>query len=74
MPAHLPPRSFPVARQEFLAEGIPSDHEPLAVLEVNTRNLESPAASDNAELLALIEQLAPLGTVVVTDYPEGYQA
>ncbi len=61
------------ARQKFLAEGIPSDREPLAVLEVSTHNLEDPAASDNAELLALIQQLAPLGTVVLTDYPEGYQ-
>ncbi len=66
--------SFQAARQMFLAEGIASDHEPLAVLEVNTQSLEGSAASDNAELLALIEQLAPLGTVVVTDYPEGYQA
>ena len=62
------------ARREFLAEGIPTDREPLAVLEVNARNLEGPAASDNAELLALIEQLVPLGTVVVTNYEEGYQA
>ena len=31
------------------------------------------AASDNAELLAIIEQLAALGTVVVTDHPEGFQ-
>ena len=65
--------AFQAARQKFLAEGIASDREPLAVLEVNTQNLEGSAASDNAELLALIEQLAPLGTVVVTDYPEGYQ-
>jgi hypothetical protein len=57
----------------FLAEGTPSDREPLTVLEVTTGNLDGSAASDNAELLALIEQLAPLGTVVVTDYKEGYQ-
>jgi len=62
------------ARQKFLAEGTPSDREPLAILEVSTHNLEGSAASDNAELLALIEQLTPLGTVVVTDYLEGYQA
>lgn len=61
------------ARQKFLAEGIPSDREPLAVLDVTTPSLEGAAASDNAELLALVEQLAPLGTVVVTDYAEGYE-
>jgi hypothetical protein len=62
------------ARQEFLAEGISSDREPLAILEVNTQNLEGPAASDNSELLAVIEQLARLGTVLVTNYQEGYRA
>jgi hypothetical protein len=65
--------AFQAARQMFLAEKIPFDHEPLSILEVNTPDLQGSAASDNAELLALIEQLAPLGTVVVTDYPEGYQ-
>ncbi|HTW49437.1 MAG TPA: hypothetical protein VMD92_15900 [Acidobacteriaceae bacterium] len=62
-----------IARQKFLAEGISSDREPLTVLEVTTHSLEGPAASDNSELLALVEQLTPLGTVVVTDHMEGYQ-
>ncbi len=65
--------AFQAVRQTFLAEGLPSGREPLAVLEVCTQSLEGSAASDNAELLALIEQLALLGTVVVTNYPEGYQ-
>jgi hypothetical protein len=65
--------NFQVALQKLLAEGIPSDHEPLTMLEVNTQNLESSAASDPAELLALIEEMAPLGPVLVTDYPEGYE-
>ena len=64
---------FQAARQKFLAEGTPSGREPLAAFEVNTQTLEGSAASDNTELLALIEQLAPSGTVVVTNYPEGYQ-
>jgi hypothetical protein len=68
------PEVIQAARQKFLAEGIPSDREPLAVLEINARNLEGPAASDDAELLALIDQLVPLGTVVVTNHPAGYQA
>jgi hypothetical protein len=65
--------TFQAARQMFLAEGISFDHEPLNVLEVNTPSLEGSAASDNAELLAMIEQLAPQGTVFITNYPEGYQ-
>jgi hypothetical protein len=59
--------------QKFMAEGNASDHAPLAVLEVSTPSLAGPAVSDNAELLALVKQLAPLGTVMVTNYPEGYQ-
>ncbi len=65
--------AFQTARQKFLAEGVHSDREPLNVLEVNTQNLDSSVASDNAKLLAMIEQLAALGAVVVTNYPEGYQ-
>jgi hypothetical protein len=72
-PGPLAAEAFQIARQKFLAEGVPSDHEPLAVLEVTTHSLEGSAASDSAALLALIEQLAPLGTVVVTDHMEGYQ-
>jgi hypothetical protein len=64
---------FQVARQKLLAEGVPSEREPLAVIEISTQNLEGSAASDNAELLARIEQLAPLATVIVTNYPEGHQ-
>jgi hypothetical protein len=66
--------TFQTARQKFLAEGISSDREPLSVFEVSMQNLEGSAASDNAELLARIERLASLATVLVTDYPEGYLA
>jgi hypothetical protein len=65
--------TFQLAKQRFLAEGIPFDHEPLPMLEVNTASLGGAATSNSVELLALIEQLTPLGTVVVTDFKEGYQ-
>jgi hypothetical protein len=65
--------AFQAARQTILTKGSPSDREPLATLEVSTQSLEGPASSDNAELLVLVEQLAPLGTVVVTNYSEGHQ-
>jgi hypothetical protein len=65
--------TFKLAKQRFLAEGIPFDHEPLPMLEVNTASLGGAATSNSVELLALIEQLTPLGTVVVTDFKEGYQ-
>jgi hypothetical protein len=60
-------------QQKFLAEGHTFDHEPLAMLEVNTPHLTGSALSDNAELLSMIEQLATLGAVMVTNYSEGYQ-
>jgi hypothetical protein len=65
--------SFQAARHKFAAEGISSDREPVTVLEVSIQNLEGSAAADNTELLDQIEQLALLSTVLVTDYPEGYQ-
>jgi hypothetical protein len=64
---------FQAAREQFAAEGKPFDREPIPVLELSTYNLEDAFASDSAELLARIEQLARLGTVIVTDYSEGYQ-
>jgi hypothetical protein len=64
--------AFQAARQKFLAKGTPSAREPLATFEVIIPSLEGSAASDNAELLTMIEQLAPKGTVVVTNYPVGY--
>jgi hypothetical protein len=72
-PSPTSAEAFQTARQTFLTEGLPSDHEPLAALEVATQDLEGTTASDNAELLALIEQLAPLGTVIVTNYSDGHQ-
>jgi hypothetical protein len=66
-------KSFALAAKKFLAEGIPSEHEPLNMLEINTASLEGAATSDSAELLALIEQLTPFATVLVTDFGEGYQ-
>jgi hypothetical protein len=61
------------AQQKFLAEGISSEREPLAIFEISTQNLEGPGVSDNAELLARIQELAPIATVLVTNYPEGYR-
>jgi hypothetical protein len=64
---------FPVARQQFLAEGKLCDHEPVTVLALSKRDFKDPSF-DNAALLARIEKLATAATVVVTDYTEGYQA
>ncbi|HTZ56893.1 MAG TPA: hypothetical protein VMB49_02300 [Acidobacteriaceae bacterium] len=62
------------ARQKLLGEGVALEREPLTVLEIYLPTLSGPAASDNTALLVQIEQLASMGTVAVTNYPEGYQA
>jgi hypothetical protein len=74
LPAPSAGEAFEAARIKFLADAAPFDREPLAILEITTPNLKDSSAPDNAELLALIEQLAPLSAVVVTNYTEGYQA
>jgi hypothetical protein len=63
---------FQDACQQFLAEGKPLEHQPVAILALSKGDLLEPG-SNNAALLARIQRLAPLGTVVVTDYTEGYQ-
>src|SRR5208282_2551988 len=60
------------ARQQFVAEGRQFEREPVSVIEVTVWNQGDPAPLDNAELISRIEQLAPQGAVVVTNYAEGY--
>jgi hypothetical protein len=64
---------FQEARQQFLAEGKACEHEPVNILALSKRNFEDPGV-DNAALLAQIERLAAQGTVVVSNYTEGYEA
>ncbi|HKM89163.1 MAG TPA: hypothetical protein VJX29_01005 [Candidatus Acidoferrales bacterium] len=65
--------TFQAARQQFVAEGKSFEHEPAVVIELTIGDPGESRAPDNAELLSRIEQLAALGAVVVTDFPEGYR-
>jgi len=60
------------ARKQLLGEGKTFEREPAVVLEISTSNLDGSATPTAAELLARVEQMAPLGTVVVTQYEENY--
>jgi len=73
-PALMGGETFQAAREQFLAEGKKFDREPAVVIELTIGDSGDSAAPDNAEVLARVEQLAPLGAaVVVTDYSiEGY--
>jgi len=64
--------TFQAARQQFVAEGEKFEREPVFVIEITVWNQGDSQPADNAELLSRIEQLAPQGTVVVTNYAEGY--
>ena len=61
------------ARRQFLAEGLKSEREPVAVLELSTRHLEAAGITGNGDVLAHVEKVAPLGSVMVTPYNEGYR-
>jgi hypothetical protein len=65
--------TFQAARKQFLAEGKTFEREPAVVVEISTRKPggESPPI-DGAELLGRVAKLAPLATVVVTQYLQGY--
>ena len=63
---------FQAAREQFVAEGKAFDYEPVAVSVLTKPNFED-SASDDAALLARIERLALLGTVVASNYSEGYE-
>jgi len=65
--------SFQAALRQFAAERKMSEHPPAVALEISLRHLGNSAASGNPDILALVEKLAPLGAVVVTDYFEGYR-
>lgn len=61
------------ARKQLQAEGKKFEKDPAVVLEISTHSLEGPETTDNAELLARVQQMAALGTVVVTRFEEGYR-
>jgi hypothetical protein len=60
------------ARKQLQAEGKKFEHDPAVVLEISTHGLEGSETTDCVELLARVQQMAALGTVVVTRYEESY--
>jgi hypothetical protein len=68
-PGLLGGETLEAARQQLLAEGKTFERAPAAVLELTIWNQDDSPPPNNAELLSRIEQLATLGTVVVTAYP-----
>jgi hypothetical protein len=73
LPALLGEDTIEAARKQFLAEGKKFEREPSVVIEMTIWNLGGAPPAGNAEMMSRVEQLAPLGTVVVTDFSEGYR-
>jgi hypothetical protein len=71
-PEYFEPALFDAAQDRLRAETIDSPKPPAAVLELTTRHATRLEYPGIPEMLACIEQLAPRGTVVVTDFPETY--
>ena len=71
-PEYFEPALFEAAQERLRAETIHSPKPPAAVLELTVRHATRPEYPGIPEMLACVEQLAPRGTVVVTDFPETY--
>jgi hypothetical protein len=63
---------FQAAKTQLLAEGTPFEREPAMLLEMTTHHVSRIEPLAEREMLARIDELPPLGPIVVTDYPETY--
>jgi hypothetical protein len=61
------------SQQQLLSEGTPLQRQPAFVLEMTVRDASGLEAFDEADVSARIDQLASLGSVIVTDYFETYR-
>lgn len=66
------PEILEASRKQLLAEAIATQHDPAVVLELSIHSIGSANEFAASEMLVHVEQLGALGTVIVTDYAEGY--
>jgi len=71
-PGLLDPGLFQAAARQLQAEGAPLEREPAALVEMTIRHVSRDEGLATPQMLARIEELAPRGPVIVTDYPETY--
>jgi hypothetical protein len=72
LPEYFEPALYEAAQARLRDEAIDSSRPPAAVLELTVRHATRAESPSVPEMLASIEELAPRGTVVVTDFPETY--
>jgi hypothetical protein len=69
LPGPAPGQALQAALKKLRSEDVPLNRDPVFAMEVSLLS----ATADNAALLSQIAQLATMGTVLVTSFPEGYQ-
>ena len=71
-PDFFDPSPFQAAKQQLLSESVSFEREPVTLLEMTIRHASRTESLSAPEMLTCIQQLTPLGSVIVTDYPETY--
>jgi hypothetical protein len=66
------PMLFQAARRQLLAEGVSFEGEPAPVLEMTIHHASLVENLKASDMLAHIDQVVSVGSVIVTDYPETY--
>jgi len=72
-PEHFNPSLFEAARLQLQREGLGASREPAALQELTIQHAARVEPRDVNAMLACIEDLAPRGAVMVTDFPETYR-
>ena len=65
-------RMLKAAQQQLLAEGLDLARDPASILEMTTRHISGAEQADDLELLERVQHIAPLGGVVISDFPQTY--
>jgi hypothetical protein len=72
VPEFFDPALFEAGQRQLRTQTAGSSRPPASVLELTTRHATRVEDPSVAQMLACVEQLAPRGTVVVTDFTETY--
>jgi len=72
-PEYLDSHLFAAGRIQLAAEGAALEREPAAILELTIHHASHAEEFSLAEMMECVQKAAPLGSVLVTDYPETYR-
>jgi len=72
-PEYFDSRLFDAGRRQLAAEEEPSERGPAAILELTIHHVSHAEEFSLAGIMECVQKAAPLGSVLVTDYPETYK-